>query len=104
MGFVSREKMKQDLNGASRSRRGRSNPLYDKIFAKILKIQDKPLLLEVTPNQRTGILGKLKKEGLITTRKDPKRPYTAKHKIIDRDASNKPSMIRMYIYKNDTSK
>lgn len=101
MGFVSPEKMKKDLNGASRGRRGRVNPLHDKVIAKVSKIKEKPLLLELTPKMRTSIVGKLKKEGLLATRKDPNRPYAAKFKIAERDASNKATMIRMYIYKND---
>lgn len=101
MGYVSPEKMKKDLNGASSGRRGRVNPLHDKVIAKVSKIREKPLMLELTPKLRTSIVGKLKKEGLLATRKEPNRPYAAKFKIAERDASNKASKIRMYIYKND---
>lgn len=101
MGFVSPDKMKKDLNGASRGRRGRVNPLHDKVLAKVAKIDDRPLLLELSPKMRTSIVGKLKKEGLLATRKDPNRPYAAKFKIAQRDEANKATMIRMYIYKNE---
>lgn len=99
MSFVSNEAMHKDLAGGAR--RGRVNPLLDKVVAKVQKINGKPLQLEVTPQQRTGILGKLKKMGLLATRKEPNRKYAAKHKILERDANNKPKKIRMYIFKNE---
>ncbi len=99
MSFVSQEAMDKDLSGSGR--RGRVNPMLDKVIAKVEKINGKPLQLEVTPQQRTGILGKLKKMGLLATRKEPNRKYAAKFKIVDRDANNKPSKIRMYIFKNE---
>ena len=98
MNFVSVDAMEKDLQGSSR--RGRNNPLYDKVIEKVLKIDRKPLALEVTPKQRTGILGKLKKMGLLATRKEPNRAYTAKYKILERDGNSKASLIRMYIYKS----
>ena len=98
MSFVSVDTMEKDLKGSSR--RGRNNPLYDKVVEKVLKIDKKPLALEVTPQQRTGILGKLKKMGLLSTRKDPDRDYIAKFKILERDESAKASLIRMYIFRN----
>lgn len=98
MGFVTVESMEKDLKGSSR--RGRSNPLYDKVIEKVLKIDKKPLAVEVTPKQRTGLMGKLKKMELLATRKEPNRPYTAQFKILERDASSKASLIRMYIFKN----
>ena len=100
MNFVTREAMQKDLQGSSR--RGRNNPLYDKVIEKVQKIDKKPLALEVTPKQRTGILGKLKKMGLLATRKDPDRQFTAKFKILERDDASKASLIRMYIYKNSS--
>lgn len=103
MGFVAEETMLKDLNG-SKGRRGRVNPLYDSVVAKVEKIKDRPLSLEVTPSQRTGILNKLKKMGLLATRKDPDRKYVAKYKIIERNGSNKPSKIRMYVMKNEAHK
>ena len=101
MSFVTPETMEKDLSGGGR--RGRVNPMLDKVVAKVQKINGKPLQLEVTPQQRTGILGKLKKMGLLATRKDPNRKYAAKFKIIDRDKNNKPAMIRMYIFKNEAA-
>ena len=98
MSFVSKEAMDKDLKGGGR--RGRVNPMLDKVVAKVQKINGKPLQLEVTPQQRTGILGKLKKMGLLATRKDPGRKYAAKYKIVERDKNNKPSKIRMYIFEN----
>lgn len=98
MSFVSVDTMEKDLRGSSR--RGRNNPLYDKVIEKVLKIDKKPLAIEVTPKQRTGIMGKMKKMGLLATRKDPDRDYSVKFKILERDASSKASLIRMYIYKN----
>ena len=98
MSFVSKDVMDKDLKGGGR--RGRVNPALDKVVAKVQKINGKPLQLEVTPKQRTGILGKLKKMGLLATRKEPNRKYAAKFKIIDRDANNKPAKIRMYIFEN----
>lgn len=99
MGFVSVDSMEKDLRGSSR--RGRNNPLYDKVIEKVLKIDQKPLAIEVTPKQRTGIMGKMKKMGLLATRKEPNRPYSAKFKILSRDESSKASLIRMYIFKNE---
>lgn len=99
MNFVSVESMEKDLMGSSR--RGRNNPLYDKVIDKVLKIDKKPLSIEVTPKQRTGIMGKMKKMGLLATRKEPTRPYTAKFKILERDSSSKASLIRMYIMKTE---
>lgn len=99
MSFVSEETMTKDLSGGGR--RGRVNPLLDKVIAKVQKINGKPLQLEVTPQQRTGILGKLKKMGLLATRKEPNRKYAAKFKILERDTDNKPKKIRMYIFKNE---
>ena len=101
MSFVSADTIKKDLNGGGR--RGRVNPMLDKVVAKVQKINGKPLQLEVTPQQRTGILGKLKKMGLLATRKDPDRKYAAKFKIIDRDEKNKPAKIRMYIFENEAA-
>lgn len=98
MSFVSPEAMDKDLKGGGR--RGRVNPMLDKVIDKVQKINGKPLQLEVTPQQRTGILGKLKKMGLLATRKDPDRKYAAKFKIVDRDEQNKPAKIRMYIFEN----
>ncbi|MFK7849082.1 MAG: hypothetical protein AB8G77_27595 [Rhodothermales bacterium] len=98
MSFVSTETMDKDLQGGGR--RGRVNPMLDKVIEKVQKINGKPLQLEVTPQQRTGILGKLKKMGLLSTRKDPDRKYTAKFKIVSRDDKNKPEKIRMYIFEN----
>ncbi len=98
MSFVTPEAMDKDLKGATR--RGRRNPLYDKVVEKVLRIDSKPLAIEVTPKQRTGILGKLKKMELLATRKDPDREFSAKYKILERDESSKPSLIRMYIYRN----
>ena len=99
MNFVSVDSMEKDLQGSSR--RGRNNPLYDKVIEKILKIDKKPLAIEVTPKQRTGIMGKLKKMGLLATRKEPHRAYSAKFKILERDSSSKATLIRMYIIKNE---
>lgn len=99
MSFVAPEVMQKDLSGGAR--RGRVNPLLDKVVAKVQKINGKPLQLEVTPQQRTGILGKLKKMGLLATRKEPNRAYAAKYKILERDGNNKPKKIRMYIFKNE---
>ena len=99
MSFVSKDAMDKDLKGGGR--RGRVNPALDKVVAKVQKINGKPLQLEVTPQQRTGILGKLKKMGLLATRKEPNRKYAAKFKIVDRDKDNKPSKIRMYIFENE---
>ena len=99
MGFVSVDAMEKDLRGSSR--RGRNNPLYDKVIEKVLKIDQKPLAIEVTPKQRTGIMGKMKKMGLLATRKDPDRAYSAKFKILERDSSSKATLIRMYILKNE---
>ena len=82
----------------------RVNPLYDEIVAKVLKIKTRPLSLEVTPGQRTGIMGKLKKMGLLATRKEPNRKYVAKFKILERNGSNKPSKIRMYVMVNEAFK
>ena len=101
MSFVSKEAMDKDLKGGGR--RGRVNPMLDKVIDKVQKINGKPLQLEVTPQQRTGILGKLKKMGLLATRKDPDRKYAAKFKIVDRDAQNKPAKIRMYIFENQAA-
>lgn len=98
MSFVSKETMEKDLTGGGR--RGRVNPMLDKVVEKVQKINGKPLQLEVTPKQRTGILGKLKKMELLATRKDPNRKYAAKYKIVDRDEKNKPKLIRMYIFEN----
>ena len=103
MGFVTEETMLKDLNKA-KGRRGRVNPLLDEVEARVLRIKDKPLSLEVTPAQRTGILNRLKKEGLLATRKDPNRKYSAKYKILERNGSNKPSKIRMYIMLNEAHK
>ena len=102
MSFVSHEAMDKDLSGGA-ARRGRVNPLLDKVVAKVMKINGKPLQLEVTPQQRTGILGKLKKMGLLATRKEPDRKYAAKFKIVGRDEKNKPAKIRMYIYENNAA-
>lgn len=98
MSFVTKDAMEKDLKGGGR--RGRVNPLLDKVVAKVQKINGKPLQLEVTPKQRTGILGKLKKMELLATRKEPNRKYAAKYKIIERDEQNKPKKIRMYIFEN----
>ncbi len=102
MSFVSTEAMDKDLSGGG-ARRGRVNPALDKVIAKVMRINGKPLQLEVTPQQRTGILGKLKKMGLLATRKDPDRKYAAKFKILNRDEKNKPSIIRMYIFENNAA-
>ena len=99
MNFVSKDIMEKDLKGSSR--RGRHNPLYDKVIDKVMKIDKKPLAIEVTPKQRTGIMGKMKKMGLLATRKDPGRPYSVKFKILERDNSSKASLIRMYVVKNE---
>ena len=103
MGFVSKEAMLKDLTGGKR-RRGRVNPLYDSVAAKVQKIKERPLSIEVTPAQRTGIMNKLKKMGLLATRKEPNRQYVAKFKILERNGSNKPSKIRMYVMKNEEYK
>ena len=99
MSFVSIDSMEKDLRGSSR--RGRNNPLYDRVIDKVLKIDQKPLAIEVTPKQRTGIMGKMKKMGLLATRKEPNRPYSVKFKILTRDESAKATLIRMYILKNE---
>ena len=98
MSFVSVDSMEKDLRGSSR--RGRNNPLYDKVIEKVLKIDKKPLAIEVTPKQRTGIMGKMKKMGLLATRKDPDRSYSVKFKILERNDAGKAALIRMYIIKN----
>ena len=103
MNFVSEESMHKDLNG-SVGRRGRINPLYEEVVAKVKKIKNRPLSIELTPAQRIGVLGKLKKMGLLATRKEPNRQYVAKHKILERNGSNKPSKVRMYVMKNDAYK
>lgn len=100
MSFVSPDAMLKDLNG-SKGRRGRVNPLYDEVVAKVQKIKTRPLALELTPAQRTGIMGKLKKMGLLATRKEPNRKYVAKFKILERNGSKKPTKIRMYVMQNE---
>ena len=103
MAFVSKEAMEKDLNGHT-GRRGRTNPVYEEVLDKVMKIKKRPLSFEVTPAQRTGILNKLKKEELLATRKAPHRKYVAKYKILERDKSNKPRKIRMYVLINEHHK
>ena len=100
MSFVSPEAMERDLKGSNGKAPGRKNPLYDQIIEKVQQITDKPLAVELTPSQRTGLLNKLKKMELLVTRSDPKRPYQAKHKILERDAKGKPKSVRIYFFKN----
>ena len=99
MSFVSSETMSRDLEKKKRPRKG--SELYDAVIKKVEKIKDRPLQLELTAKQRTGLTGKLKKLGLLATRKDPARPYQAKFKILERDQNAKPSKIRMYIYRTN---
>lgn len=96
--------MDRDLKGSNGKKPGRKNPLYDEIIEKAMALTDKPMAVEITIPQRTGLLGKLKKMELLVSRKAPNRPLQAKHKIIDRDANGKPKMVRVYLYKTDAKR
>jgi hypothetical protein len=102
--YSSMEAMEKDLKGNVGKKPGRKNPLYDEIIEKALKLSDKPLFVDITIAQRTGLLGKLKKMDLLVTRKAPQRPLQAKFKIIDRDPKGKPQTVRVYLYKNPSAK
>lgn len=104
MGFTTIEAMEKDLKGTNGKKPGRKNPLYDEIIEKAMKLGDKPLFVELSIPQRTGLLGKLKKMDLLVSRKAPNRPLQAKFKIVDRDANGKPKTVRIYLIKNETYK
>ena len=67
--YVPVEQMESDLYQRSSTRR---QSIYGPVVEKVLKITKKPLQLDVTPKQRTAILGTLKKLGLLATRKEPR--------------------------------
>lgn len=93
------EQMEKDLSGGKKS--GRHNPLYDQIIESLDKVKDQQTLsVDLSVKERTGLVNKMKKMELLATRKDPSRPFSAKFKILDRDAKSKPSRVRVYILRN----
>ncbi|MEZ4703477.1 MAG: hypothetical protein R2834_24315 [Rhodothermales bacterium] len=102
--YVTLEAMERDLKGTTGKKPGRKNPLYDEIIEKASKLGDKPMVVELTTSQRTGLLGKMKKMDLLVSRKEPNRPLQAKFKIVDRDAAGKPKTVRVYLFKNESYK